>query len=78
MTSDSINRGAAIGAACIFALLGQVQSARAQLEFDAASLKESREIERGRLSLTPAGVVTARHMKPTALIAFAFELQDFQ
>ena len=78
MTSDSINRGAAIGAACIVALLGQGQSARAQLEFDAASVKESREIERDRLSLTQAGVLTARHMKPTALIAFAFELQDFQ
>lgn len=78
MTSESINRGTAIGAACILALLGQVQSARAQLEFDAASVKESREIERGRLSLTQAGVVTARHMKLTALVAFAFELQHFQ
>jgi uncharacterized protein (TIGR03435 family) len=51
----------------------------AQLEFDAASIKESKTLAGGgTLRFMPGGGITAEHLPARAYISIAYELQPFQ
>jgi uncharacterized protein (TIGR03435 family) len=51
----------------------------AQLEFDAASIKESKSLAGGgKLRLMPGGGITAEHVPARSYITIAYDLQPFQ